>query len=89
MIKQHFVCALYHIASGMCHLAQAIKGDADPLLKGMADRSTIEAVKHILEMVFHICFVNLKTFALYDLVIHILFCLFSPFCLIEWKWYDF
>ena len=52
MIKQHFVCSLYHIASGMCHLAQAIKGDADPLLKGMADRSTIEAVKHILEMVF-------------------------------------
>ncbi|CBI20291.3 unnamed protein product, partial [Vitis vinifera] len=37
-------------ASGMCHLAQAMKGDANSLLKGVADRSTIEAVKHILEM---------------------------------------
>ncbi|XP_010644190.1 uncharacterized protein LOC100248657 isoform X3 [Vitis vinifera] len=34
----------------MCHLAQAMKGDANSLLKGVADRSTIEAVKHILEM---------------------------------------
>ncbi|XP_019072440.1 uncharacterized protein LOC100248657 isoform X2 [Vitis vinifera] len=37
-------------SSGMCHLAQAMKGDANSLLKGVADRSTIEAVKHILEM---------------------------------------
>ncbi|RVW79389.1 hypothetical protein CK203_040895 [Vitis vinifera] len=43
-------CSLYNIASGMCHLAQAMKGDANSLLKGVADRSTIEAVKHILEM---------------------------------------
>lgn len=35
----------------MCHLAQAMKGDANSLLKGVANTSTIEAVKHILEMV--------------------------------------
>jgi hypothetical protein len=34
---------LCDIASGICHLAQAIKGD---------ERSAIEEVKHILEMVF-------------------------------------
>ncbi|KAM7498691.1 hypothetical protein LguiA_023105 [Lonicera macranthoides] len=35
---------------GMCHLAQAIKGDTDNLLKGVADKGVIEEVKHILEM---------------------------------------
>lgn len=36
----------------MCHLAQAIKGDTDNLLKGVGDKGAIEEVKHILEMVF-------------------------------------
>ncbi|PON40050.1 Photosystem II S [Parasponia andersonii] len=35
---------------GMCHLAQAIKGDIDVLLNGVADKNTVEEVKHILEM---------------------------------------
>ncbi|KAM1555080.1 hypothetical protein ACFX13_007761 [Malus domestica] len=38
-------------ASGICHLAQAIKGDADDLLKGVADKTVIEEVKHVHEMV--------------------------------------
>ncbi|OMO73303.1 hypothetical protein COLO4_27178 [Corchorus olitorius] len=37
-------------SSGFCHIAQVIKGDDDVLLKGVADKSTIEEVKHILEM---------------------------------------
>lgn len=37
-------------ASGICHLAQAIKGDADVLLKGVGDKNAIEDVKHILDM---------------------------------------
>ncbi|POO03202.1 Photosystem II S [Trema orientale] len=35
---------------GTCHLAQAIKGDVDVLLNGVADKNTVEEVKHILEM---------------------------------------
>ncbi|KAK0601597.1 hypothetical protein LWI29_025697 [Acer saccharum] len=37
-------------ASGMCQLAQAIKGDVDDLLKGVVDKNVVEEVKHILEM---------------------------------------
>ncbi|GMN54510.1 hypothetical protein TIFTF001_023637 [Ficus carica] len=37
-------------SSGICQLAQAIKGDTDVLLKGVGDKNTIEEVKHILEM---------------------------------------
>ncbi|XP_068338678.1 uncharacterized protein [Pyrus communis] len=37
-------------ASGICHLAQAIKGDVDGLLKGVADKTVIEEVKRVLEM---------------------------------------
>ncbi|KAF3442904.1 hypothetical protein FNV43_RR16822 [Rhamnella rubrinervis] len=37
-------------SSGICHLAQAIKGDVDVLLKGVGDKNTIEEVKRILEM---------------------------------------
>ncbi|KAF8391335.1 hypothetical protein HHK36_023639 [Tetracentron sinense] len=36
--------------SGICHVAHAIRGDADVLLKGVGDKNAIEAVKHILEM---------------------------------------
>ncbi|CAN4075547.1 unnamed protein product [Withania somnifera] len=38
-------------ASGICSLPQAIKGDADVLLKGVGDKSTIEDVKRIVELV--------------------------------------
>ncbi|KAM6584702.1 hypothetical protein CsatB_011704 [Cannabis sativa] len=38
-------------ASGICHIPQAIKGnDVDVLLNGVADKNTVEEVKHILEM---------------------------------------
>ncbi|XWS28018.1 hypothetical protein CRYUN_Cryun25bG0030000 [Craigia yunnanensis] len=37
-------------SSGLCHIAQVIKGDNDVLLKGVRDKSSIEEVKHILEM---------------------------------------
>ncbi|KAM2898393.1 hypothetical protein COP2_007933 [Malus domestica] len=37
-------------ASEICHLAQAIKGDVDGLLKGVADKTVIEEVKRVLEM---------------------------------------
>ncbi|XWS28014.1 hypothetical protein CRYUN_Cryun25bG0029600 [Craigia yunnanensis] len=37
-------------SSGLCHIAQVIKGDNDVLLKGVGDKSSIEEVKHILEM---------------------------------------
>ncbi|EOY13020.1 hypothetical protein QUC31_002088 [Theobroma cacao] len=37
-------------SSGLCHVAQVIKGDNDVLLKGVGDKSAIEEVKHILEM---------------------------------------
>lgn len=40
-----------NILSGICQLAQAIKGDIDVLLNGVGDKNTIEDVKHILEMV--------------------------------------
>ncbi|XWS28016.1 hypothetical protein CRYUN_Cryun25bG0029800 [Craigia yunnanensis] len=36
-------------SSGLCHIAQVIKGDNDVLLKGVGDKSAIEEVKHILE----------------------------------------
>lgn len=39
-----------HSASGMCHLAQAVKRNEDDLLKGLVDKNVIEEVKHILEM---------------------------------------
>lgn len=38
-----------HPASGICHLAQAMKEDTD-ILKGFSDKSTIEDVKNILDM---------------------------------------
>ncbi|KAJ4726324.1 RNA-binding S4 domain-containing protein [Melia azedarach] len=37
-------------ASGICHLAQAVKGNVDDLLRSVGDTSAIEEVKHILEM---------------------------------------
>lgn len=37
---------------GFCYIAEAVKGDVDVLLNGVGDKSTIEEVKHILEMVF-------------------------------------
>ncbi|CAL9017222.1 unnamed protein product [Prunus brigantina] len=37
-------------ASGICHLAQAVKRDDDDLLKGVVDKTVIEEVKHVLEM---------------------------------------
>ncbi|PQQ17973.1 uncharacterized protein Pyn_15243 [Prunus yedoensis var. nudiflora] len=37
-------------ASGICHLAQAVKRDVDDLLKGVVDKTVIEEVKHVLEM---------------------------------------
>ncbi|KAF4386617.1 hypothetical protein F8388_006572 [Cannabis sativa] len=38
-------------SSGICHIPQAIKGnDVDVLLNGVADKNTVEEVKHILEM---------------------------------------
>ncbi|XP_062090457.1 uncharacterized protein LOC133796808 isoform X2 [Humulus lupulus] len=38
------------VSSGICHIPQAIKGDVDVLLNGVADKNTVEEVKHILEM---------------------------------------
>ncbi|XP_012092736.1 putative RNA-binding protein YlmH isoform X2 [Jatropha curcas] len=38
------------ITLGICHLAQAMKGDVNDLLKGIGDRSIVEEVKHILDM---------------------------------------
>ena len=38
------------VVLGICHLAQAVKGN-DVLLKGIEDRGIAEEVKHILEMV--------------------------------------
>ncbi|CAL8151144.1 unnamed protein product [Prunus armeniaca] len=37
-------------ASGIYHLAQAVKRDDDDLLKGVVDKTVIEEVKHVLEM---------------------------------------
>lgn len=39
-----------HSAFGICSLPQAIKGDADVLLKGVGDKNTIEDVKRIVEL---------------------------------------
>lgn len=39
-------------SSGMCQLAQAVKGDIDAVLNGVADKSTVEEVKRVLEMVY-------------------------------------
>ncbi|GLT83337.1 hypothetical protein SLE2022_016320 [Rubroshorea leprosula] len=41
---------LRHSAAGLCYLAQAIKEDTDVLLKGVADKSTVEELKNILQM---------------------------------------
>ncbi|XP_057970830.1 uncharacterized protein LOC131159661 isoform X4 [Malania oleifera] len=38
------------ISSGICQLVQAIKGDNDVLLRGLADKNTVEDVKLILDM---------------------------------------
>ncbi|GMI85327.1 hypothetical protein like AT1G53120 [Hibiscus trionum] len=37
-------------SSGLCHIAQVIKGDNDVLLKGVGDKNAIEEVKRILDM---------------------------------------
>ncbi|KAK8507397.1 hypothetical protein V6N13_141418 [Hibiscus sabdariffa] len=37
-------------SSGLCHIAQVIKGDNDVLLKGVGDKNAIEEVKHVLDM---------------------------------------
>ncbi|XP_049347295.1 uncharacterized protein LOC125811797 isoform X1 [Solanum verrucosum] len=42
---------LHPSAFGICSLPQAIKGDADILLKGVGDKNTIEDVKRIVELV--------------------------------------
>ncbi|MCD7466604.1 hypothetical protein HAX54_003446 [Datura stramonium] len=39
-----------HSAFGICSLPQAIKGDADVLLKGVGDKNNIEDVKRIVEL---------------------------------------
>jgi hypothetical protein len=44
-------CNFYAIALGMCHVAQATKGEV-VALKGVEDKSVIEEVKRILDMVF-------------------------------------
>uniref|UniRef100_A0A5B7BX92 RNA-binding S4 domain-containing protein n=1 Tax=Davidia involucrata TaxID=16924 RepID=A0A5B7BX92_DAVIN len=36
-------------ALGICHVAQAMKGDVDVLVKGVGDKSTIDVVKQIIE----------------------------------------
>ncbi|KAH0774540.1 hypothetical protein KY290_011677 [Solanum tuberosum] len=41
---------LHPSAFGICSLPQAIKGDADILLKGVGDKNTIEDVKRIVEL---------------------------------------
>ncbi|XP_004251860.1 uncharacterized protein [Solanum lycopersicum] len=41
---------LHPSAFGICSLPQAIKGDADILLKGVRDKNTIEDVKRIVEL---------------------------------------
>ena len=50
LLCNHWITVL-DTASGICHLAQAIKGDVDGLLKGVADKTVIEEVKRVLEMV--------------------------------------
>ncbi|XP_044473756.1 putative RNA-binding protein YlmH [Mangifera indica] len=45
-----FIPSFKQHSLGICHLAQAIKGDVDDLVKGVGDKSSIEEVKHILEM---------------------------------------
>ncbi|GFZ07524.1 RNA-binding S4 domain-containing protein [Actinidia rufa] len=37
-------------AAGICQVAQAIKGGDDVLLRGVGDKSALEAVKHIVEL---------------------------------------
>ncbi|XP_050219962.1 uncharacterized protein LOC126670308 isoform X1 [Mercurialis annua] len=36
--------------SGICHLAQAMKGDLNDLVKNVGDKNVVEEVKHILDM---------------------------------------
>ena len=60
MLIEQLVFLIFHMlkfvicdmASGICHIPQAIKGEVDVLLNGVADKNTVEEVKHILEMVF-------------------------------------
>lgn len=41
-----------HVAGiGICHLAQAVKGDNEVLLKGVGDKGSNLEVKHMIEMV--------------------------------------
>lgn len=47
----HMLLASFKTAFGICSLPQAIKGDADILLKGVRDKNTIEDVKRIVELV--------------------------------------
>lgn len=46
----HMLLASFKTAFGICSLPQAIKGDADILLKGVGDKNTIEDVKRIVEL---------------------------------------
>ncbi|KAJ4842594.1 hypothetical protein Tsubulata_029710 [Turnera subulata] len=39
-----------HSAAGICHLAQAVRGEVDGLVKGVVDRSVVEDVKRVLEL---------------------------------------
>ncbi|CAK7327794.1 unnamed protein product [Dovyalis caffra] len=39
-----------HSALGMCHVAQATKGEVAVALKGVEDKNVIEEVKHVLDM---------------------------------------
>ncbi|KAJ0101926.1 hypothetical protein Patl1_04682 [Pistacia atlantica] len=50
-----FISSLKQHSPGICHLAQAIKGDVDDLVKGVGDKSSIEEVKYILEMNLLVC----------------------------------
>ncbi|KAJ9551432.1 hypothetical protein OSB04_015477 [Centaurea solstitialis] len=55
IVNHKFPPSLFHpplISSGIgiCHLAQAVKGDNEILLKGVGDKGSNEEVKHIIEM---------------------------------------
>ncbi|KAI3702845.1 hypothetical protein L6452_28598 [Arctium lappa] len=55
VVNHKFPPSLFHsplISSGIgiCHLAQAVKGDNEILLKGVGEKGSNEEVKHIIEM---------------------------------------
>ncbi|XP_024960174.1 uncharacterized protein LOC112500818 isoform X3 [Cynara cardunculus var. scolymus] len=57
IVNHKFPPSLFHaplissgITIGICHLAQAVKGDNEILLKGVGEKGYNEEVKHIIEM---------------------------------------